>query len=59
MSWIKLQCTNINTNVQTFYCPKCKKGTNVIYKRKQTAYNKDSDKYCDRCIPKEIKEKVK
>lgn len=44
----KLVGTAVNCHVKTFYCKRCKKATDVIYK------DEKGNTYCDDCKPQDV-----
>lgn len=44
----KLIGTAVNCHVKTFYCKRCKKATDVIYK------DEKGNTYCDDCKPQDV-----
>lgn len=44
----KLIGTAVNCHIKTFYCKRCKKATDVIYK------DEKGNTYCDDCKPQDV-----
>lgn len=44
----KLVGTAVNCNIKTFWCKRCKKPVDVIYK------DENGESYCEDCKPKDV-----